>query len=313
MAFAPHWFAGPDGDPVNGRGRVTNTSLTSLGKPGYMYPWAFKIYVLAYKFETDESEVGFKATFIDVEMKDYLHVVDWFLNHPLNPCISDTGRTSVDMLPAIKINSLTDCYAFELGKYNEVNVRSAVYRREYQWPSPLAFMVGLPWICRMTASTNELFRAHHNTIFDQKLLENPEARVLAALYYDSAVDSEGEPILRAVPPNRCLSNIKFQANPGTVMIMHINGACILIEHVKVFTDFMDLIMNLSAGFNHVNKAMFQFHWDTRKRLNDVKGLDLTNIPSPYKMSTSILGRGNPVFGPDVEMWRKGFEKLNSET
>lgn len=50
---------------------------------------------------------------------------------------------------------------------------------------------------------------------------------------------------------------------------------------------------------HFNREDFERYWLERKRLNDVPGLDLGNIPSPYDDSPSLEGCGTPLAEREV--------------
>jgi hypothetical protein len=157
MVLTPGRFGGPNCDPINPRHTTINKSLARLGKLGQMYPWSCDACVIAYRLNKIGNET--RMTFEDVEMKYYRSITTWFLTMEKNPCI-DPERYPAEKLPAIKLTSSGDCFKYKISSCEMVHVVPRPGFFDFQWPSPLAWIVGLPWICRLSAHSEELLVAN---------------------------------------------------------------------------------------------------------------------------------------------------------
>lgn len=97
-----------------------------------------------------------------------------------------------------------------------------------------------------------------------------------------------------------------------MLILHMYGEPIPVEHIKVFQlfckekDVMNLGMNLQQVSEVSNKAAFREFWDAKKKENAIPGMDLTGIPSPYAWEDKPRKEDDYVQGSEQ---RAEYEKL----
>lgn len=279
---------GPYGGPKTGRcafnGRLTehNLSIAALGQPGYIYPWSARAVIICFKLIPEPNGKSARLRFEDVKMRHVRPILDWFLTNDLNPCIVPHRHSTRPGVPAIKINSVGDRRLFGLENMQEVVV-PALAHSGYQWPSALAFMLGLPWICRLTQAHLEIFETYDFRESDRAILLNSEAVLVTGVYMDP--NNRGMPL----PSVRTLKNIRFQKSPGTVMIIHLNGAKVEIEHIKAFNEFMNLSVKAFEGDKEafdsgsLNRIDFSQYWENYKRRKRL------SLHSPYDVVPGNFG------------------------
>ncbi|KAK9426696.1 hypothetical protein SUNI508_00223 [Seiridium unicorne] len=70
-----------------------NRSVMSLGKPGHMRTWFGNQLLIGIKRQLSSLVNGQQIPVCDdVDARDFLHAVDYYRQHPTNPCIIDPGR-----------------------------------------------------------------------------------------------------------------------------------------------------------------------------------------------------------------------------
>lgn len=132
----------------------------------------------------------------------------------LNPNLTDSDnmRQRNGTIPAVRINSIGDRRMFNVPIMLPTYVLAYPFM-DYQWPSPLAFMIGLPWVVRLVSGHRLMFERTDPSQVHPDILNNPEARLVAAVYTGG---EDGE----FLPSERTLDGIQYQALPGTVHMMH---------------------------------------------------------------------------------------------
>lgn len=125
-----------------------------LGKPGYLYPWTFDACTVAFSLRKvgDRLDVSYH----DVTMQHYRAIVHALITLPMNSCVSLTLYHR-EILPAIKLNCRGDRARFRIPEREAVAISMRLPLYECQWPSPLAWIVGLPWMCRLPNHMKEMF------------------------------------------------------------------------------------------------------------------------------------------------------------
>jgi hypothetical protein len=294
--FTPRDYGGPMSGPCafNGRCPEINTSIAALGPPGQLYPWSSGALVISWRSKRDNKGV-LRIRYEDVKMEHHRQILRFFLTNDLNPCIVPQANDKRHAIPAVKINSAGDLIIHNVALMEEVQMPAYLFSG-FQWPCVLAFMVGLPWVCRLTASHCEILQTCTFRKSDRTILMNPAAILLTAVYKDPT--SGGE----FLPPTRSLTDIQYQQFPGTVMVAHMNGATIDIEHVKAFNEFMDPIVRAFErqgplfDVGCLSRTAFAEHWEKYKSRNQL------SAQSPYEVLPNIYG----LLDENVGSWRMSY-------
>ncbi|ETS73665.1 hypothetical protein PFICI_14611 [Pestalotiopsis fici W106-1] len=247
--FAAVPFGGIDGTATvyNGlRGRPNKhiRILEPTGCGGSVYPWSSTAYIVAWKHELHPRTGKMRARWQDVTMDHYRLVVDWFLSSWLNSsaCMGTHLREDNSTF-ALKINSDGEKdWTYSDSEFRRMDDAATVYRHplfvleDIQWASPLAYMLGLPWVCRIAPSHLEISRMSDMLPDALQLLKNDKAILLSAQYIDP-VPTPGRK-RRHLPQIYSFQNLRFNPYPGTVMIIHANGGLVAPEHVDAFNEFV---------------------------------------------------------------------------
>lgn len=114
-------------------------------------------------------------------------------------------------IPAIRINSLGErrMLGSDLFELEWVTPEAA---DEYQWPSPLAFQIGLPWVVRLVRDHQAIY--HSEQTFHPDVLHNEDATLIAAVYTGGMATSS------FLPPARTLDGMQYTTLTGTVRVIH---------------------------------------------------------------------------------------------
>ncbi|KAG8167925.1 hypothetical protein KVR01_003614 [Diaporthe batatas] len=239
------------------------------------------------------------AHFQDLEMQDLSTAIVLLML----PCVVNVPRCPFKSLPGIKINCVGDRIRFHPDKdpnsdaaiYEAVDVPNAEpYPEKSQWPSTLAFMLGLPWLCRVVDNSKNLWAKDSSGRYsqpDKAVVSNPELGHLSAFLRDINLDSFDTEI----PSTPGVSTLGMTPEPGphfgSVILVHMFGERIPSEHVKMVNMFAE-----ERGFGtydyqdlNLRLAGFREYWDQKQRENNTPGVDLQGLPSPY----SAIGRWYP--------------------
>lgn len=273
-----------------------NKSVMNLGPPGHLQTYWGPLLVVAGKLEpvTPADDFGMAVRMEDVEMEDVWHVIEGIIYGDRNhPCVVNLPRYPHQSLPAIKINCHGDRHRFHPSKdcesdaaiYEEVRVpNKEPLAAPEQWPSIMAFLLGLPWLCRLVKSTLDLWDGN-SAERDNHLLRNGELGDLSACLPEHGSDLLGYPTPFVLPTQP--ANIQQVRSPGTHVLVHVFGEPIRAEHVKVVNLFVNETSVLTAwyvpgvGYKTYNRDVFRKFWEDKKRENDIPGVDLSGVPSPY--------------------------------
>lgn len=274
--------AAPWGSPTgvgayNGRFGQINRAIRDLAPAGQLYPWSATAFLAAWRHEPDSSS-AMVPRFVDVTMEHYHQAVILLLSYVRNPCVRADIRGR-GIVQALKINSWAETeFAYKdkvfLGMERVLAPAGLdpIIKDTCQWPSPLAWMVGLPWVCRLAPATFELLKSENSERFwleDRRLLKNDQAILVAALY----TDPDGADNL--LPQTRSLRGIRYVKDPGTVLVINTTGACVEPEHLVAFNTFA------GARLRHIEtdptfqgnpmdfftKQEFLSHWESFKTIH----------------------------------------------
>lgn len=271
-----------------------NKSVLDLGPPGHLHTYWGPILVVAGKPDpvTPADGLGMAVRMEDVEMQDIWHVIEAITYGDRDhPCVVNVPRYPHKSLPGLKVNCHGDRLRFHPGRdresdaatYEEVRVpNKEALCQPMQTPSIMAFLLGLPWLCRLVVSSMDLWDGHSGEP-DHDLLRNDEIYDLQACLREHCADPAGTPCATPKQP----ANIQSTDIPGTQILVHVFGEPIRAEHVKVVnlflaeTDVAKAWYMPGGGYDTYNRDEFQKFWEDRKRENDVPGVDLTDVTSPY--------------------------------
>ena len=298
-----------------------NKFLQCQGPSGHLGTVWGPVIVLAFK-AGDPAKCtdpwGLLGCVEDLEMADVAHVFHTLVhNNPENPCVVDVSRFAHKTIPAVKINCLGDRRRFHTNKnalddaaiYEAVIVPNVVCHPSIQWPSISAFMLGLPWACRAVCSSRDFWvKAGPNDegewIPDGDSLRNTE---LGCLPNSFRGPGRAEFVQALVP-----ARIDRNDNPGTVLILHMYGEVISVEHIKMFwlfceeTDVMNLWYKPQQVVRVFHEAAFREFWGVKKKENAIPGMDLSEVPSPYAWQKKA-GRENSYLEYSQELEK--YERL----
>ncbi|KAK6082416.1 hypothetical protein SCUP234_04255 [Seiridium cupressi] len=299
MLVTPRPFGGPTAGAAafNGRSADLNVGIASLGRPGHLYPWTADAYLVVYQVKRDKDGNA-RVQYQDVKMEHHRPVLNFLLTNPFNPCIVPDVRDKRYRIPAIKINSVGDRLSHGLAVMDVVEVPVDLFSG-YQWPSALAFMVGLPWVCRLTAAHCEILQTVDPKESDKLILRNPEAILLACVYKDPTGKGEYLPVIRS------LEDIQFQKTPGTIMVIHMDGKVIYEDHIKAFNEFMGRKLRIyeggqaSIGAGWLGRKDFIAHWEKYKRRKQL------SLPSPYEVFPGNIGLRDQ----EIDIWHARYLTL----
>lgn len=274
-----------------------NQSVLNLGPPGHLHTYWGPILVVAGMPELAPSaeypDYPMVARLKDVSMADTWFVIEAVLYGDHNsPCVVNVPRYPYKSIPALKMNCIGDRVRFhpdENVKSDKATYESVIAPNKdplelmRQYPCILPFLLGLPWLCRLVPNCFDLYEVRKNGPFVW-LLYNPELGCIHSCLKQHAsrvLSVPGPP----VGPKQPLNIEKIQV-PGTVMLIHVFGEPIRMEHVKIFNIFLDCAdldhwYVPGTGYKTFNKDLFRKFWDDEKAKNNVPGVDLSNVPSPY--------------------------------
>ncbi|KAI7789167.1 mynd finger family protein [Diaporthe eres] len=277
-----------------------NKFLQSQGPPGHLDTHWGPFIVLAFKAGDPAKRTDPRDLFglvEDVEMADVAHIFHT-LTHNLdeNPCVVDIVRYAHKTIPAVKINGLGDRRRFHPDKdtnsdaaiYEVVTVPNKACDRSIQWPSIFAFTLGLPWVCRRVYYSKDHWvkagpKDKGEWAEDGDSLTNPELGCLHAVFKAPGRFEAWRPRGEQLVP----AGVSWDDNMGTVLILHMYGEPIPVEHIKMFqlfckeTDVMNLGGKPKQAIKVFHRAAFREFWDAKKKENAIPGMDLAGIPSPY--------------------------------
>lgn len=273
-----------------------NKSVLNLGPPGHLHTYWGPLLVVAGKLEpvTPADGLGMTVRLEDVEMEDVWHVIEGIIYGDLDhPCVVNIPRYPHQSLPGLKVNCHGDRHRFHPTQncesdeaiYEEVRVPNKyALESPRQIPSIMAFLLGLPWLCRHAKSSFDLW---DNLIDepDHNLVRNNELGDLHACLREHFTDLLGLPAPRTLPTQA--ANIQQSGTPGTQVLVHVFGEPIRAEHVKVLNLFVEESRVVNGwyipgiGYKTYNRDVFRRFWEDKKRENDIPGVDLSDVPSPY--------------------------------
>lgn len=285
-----------------------NKSALNLGPPGHLQTYWGPILVIAGKQRPHSfgHQGGVLFLIEDLEMVDVWQVFQEMLyGDDKTPCVVNVPRYNFNTLPALKINCFGDRVRFHPDKnpnsnaaiFEAVTVPNREIRSETeQWPSLLAFMLGLPWLCRLVHNSRDLWELDPDGRYkpDPVAVANNEL----GLFHISLKrcdpeqqqpDTQGPSAFQ--PP--CIA-AHLMPHYGSLILVHMYGQRIRPEHVKLanlfaeekgFAGFRRQEMLWSSG---INVTEFKRYWNEKKRTNDVPGVDLRGVPSPFVGSEDQL-------------------------
>ncbi|KAH8748093.1 hypothetical protein F5883DRAFT_653270 [Diaporthe sp. PMI_573] len=279
-----------------------NKSLLGLGPPGhlatYWGPMVVVSNVPGQASPTDGAQSV--AHFKDLGMQDVWTTIA-FLTYgdKKSPCLVNDPRAPLRSLPSIKINCVGDRIRFHPDKdpdsdaaiYEAVTVPNGEpFPEKSQWPSILAVMMGLPWLCRVVYNSSNLWAKDPNgdySVTEKALVANPELGHLHAFLQTASRENfvapaHNERVIKAL----CLS-IEPSPHYGSVILVNMYGELIPPEHVKMVNMFAEERGFGTSGLKETTLTGFGEYWDQKQRENNVPGMDLRGVPSPY------AGRGLP--------------------
>lgn len=289
-----------------------NKSVLNLGPPGHLQTFWGPIVVVAGKKEPRSSgplqgpEMDFYAE--DLEMVDVWQAFQEILyGDDKTPCVVNVPRYPLNSLPALKINCFGDRVRFHPDKdpnsnaaiYEAVTVPNRkIHSETEQWPSLIAFMLGLPWLCRLVHNSLDLWDRDPDGSYnpDPVALANDELGLLSITV--KRYNPEDQPGTQA-PTARQSPHIAAYPTQhyGSLILVNMYGGRIRPEHVRLANLFAE--ENGFAGRLHrqellwsgeINVTHFERYWDEKKRDNDVPGVDLRGVPSP------VIGREDQLGG-----------------
>lgn len=273
-----------------------NKSVMSLGPPGHLQTYWGPLLVLAGKLEpvTPADGRGMAVRMEDVQMEDVWHVIEGIIYGDRDhPCVVNVPRYPYKSLPALKVNCHGDRHRFHPSRncesdaaiYEQVRVANKeAVSPPRQIPAIMAFLLGLPWLCRLVRSSEDLWDRRGDEP-DHALFRNDELGNLHAFLREHVSDMLGVPAQRVMPTQP--ANIQQTGHPGTQVLVHVFGEPILKEHAKVVNLFVEETDVVNAwyipgvGYKTYNRDVFRKFWEDKKRENDVPGVDLSGVPSPY--------------------------------
>lgn len=152
-----------------------------------------------------------------------------------------------------------------------------------QYPCILPFLLGLPWLARIAFNSLDLYEEREDGP-SLRLLANPELGCVHACLNQHGSQVRGMPRPPARPTQAC--SIEETQPPGTIILVHVFGEPIRMEHVKVFNLFYDHAEPYrwyvpGTGYKTYNRDVFRKFWDDKKIENNIPGVDLSDVPSPY--------------------------------
>ncbi|KAH8767468.1 hypothetical protein F5883DRAFT_671071 [Diaporthe sp. PMI_573] len=276
-----------------------NRSVLNLGPPGHLQTYWGPILVVAGLPELAPlpryPDHPMRARLEDVSMNDTWFVIEAVLygDHD-SPCVVNVPRYPYPSLPALKINCVGDRARFHPDKdrrsdaatYESVTVpnKEAISIMR-QYPCIAPFLLGLPWLCRLVPNCFDLYHGEdHDSFFLPSPLANPELGCIHACLRQHGSQLIGAPGPQVRPTQAC--NIEETQPPGTVILVHVFGEPIRLEHVKVFNLFYDHAQPDNwyvpgTGYKTFNRDAFRKFWDNKKAENNIPGVDLSDVPSPY--------------------------------
>lgn len=300
-----------------------NKFLQSQGPPGHLDTHWGPLIVLAFKAGdpakcTDPR--GLLGLVEDVEMADVAHIFHTLVhNLDENPCVVDVALYAPKTIPAVKINGLGDRRRFHPDKdinsdasiYEVITVPNKACDLSIQWPSIFAFTLGLPWVCRRVYYSRDFWvkagpEDEGEWAPDGDSLSNPELGCLHSVFRAPGRSGAWH------QPGKAPADIFRNEALGTVLILHMYGEPIPVEHIKMFQlfckekDVKNLGMNLQQVSDVFSKAAFREFWDAKKKENAIPGMDLTGIPSPYAWEDKPRKEDDYVQGTEQ---RAEYEKL----
>lgn len=286
-----------------------NKSALNVGPPGHLQTYWGPILVVAGKPHKLGHQHGPDMVFIieDLELVDVCQVfADMLYGDEKNPCMVNVPPYSFNTLPALKMNCFGDRVRFHPDKgpnsnaaiFEAVTVSNREIRSETeQWPSLLAFMLGLPWLCRLVYNSRDLWECDPDGRYkpDPVAVANNELGLL----HISLKRRDQEHQRPDTRGPTALQTPRIVAHPmphyGSLILMHMYGQRIRPEHVKLanlfaegkgFTGLLRQEEMLWSG--GISLTGFKRYWDEKKRTNDVPGVDLRGVPSPFLGSEDQL-------------------------
>lgn len=149
----------------NGRFGQINRAIRDLAPAGDLYPWSATAFLAAWKHEPNGSS-AMVPRFVDVTMEHYHQAVILLLSHIVNPCVRININCGRGKVQALKINSRVEMqFAYKDRVFLSMERvlapagSNSIIKETCQWPSLLAWMVGLPWVCRLAPATFELLKS----------------------------------------------------------------------------------------------------------------------------------------------------------
>lgn len=193
------------------------------------------------------------ASLEDVSMHDTWFVIEAVLYGDRNtPCVVDVARYPYKSLPALKVNCFGDRCRFHSNKdprAGEPWDETAIYepvtvpnKEELdlvrQYPCILPFLVGLPWLCR------RVFNAPHEPEGASRgglLPSFISNRALSSVH--SSLRQHGSQLIGTAGPEvepKQPSNIEEIQPANTLILVHVFGEPIRMEHLKIFNLFVEI-------------------------------------------------------------------------
>lgn len=292
-----HWLTGLGLSQKSKGERASsiNKSHMNMGPPGHLQTYWGPIVVVAGKPERviPADGMGMLVRVEDLEMEDVWPVIEAMIyGDQDHPCVVNVPRYPFKSIPGLKINCLGDRH--RLRRKLDPNSDAAVYEAVTvpnkhpeplgkQYPSILAFLLGLPWLCRIVMAQGD--RRHPDRATDPRLEANDALGDLNACLSEHGSKLLGlpAPLVLDMHP----ANIEISKPAGTCILVHVFGEPILAEHVKVVNLFVreTNVQNawhiVGTGHKTYNRDLFREFWEDMKRENAIPGVDLSGVPSPY--------------------------------
>ncbi|KAI1333900.1 hypothetical protein F5Y15DRAFT_320884 [Xylariaceae sp. FL0016] len=205
-----------------------NRSIASLAKPGHLAERTGTYIFTSLGHCLSNNNRQFFGSLLKFSARDFRAVVDWFGEHPKNPCVTNRRRWlqgANRFWPAVKLNSEGEIKLYaeldpslNLDRAENIVIRSGKMDDEELYGCLLPRMAGLPWVARRCVDSivNK----------SREFKRNYGARVFATTKGFQAHDLTDRHVVSG------LYN-------GTIVLCHEDGHSIKACHVLCFFDFFE--------------------------------------------------------------------------